>query len=378
MERSEIAAGLHRHQTDMHARQRRVLLLQRQLRAAEADRDQSVSALAAFGEQHEGARHEASRRAISRQLGVTHTTVNGMVDRAGRRPAAQAPQVVPVLSADKARAYVESGALGDITRITVAFNPADVLLESGLDPTAFADGTDIDAPNMLIHGTDGAVIGVEECLAGYGGTGPSNTHRLLTQLGWEDTLASQVFAHRFIELDRERVIRASEKGLHTVGGGLELAPGGGHFIVRLRSHRPYVPEGGSMYRTIAAWGNEVMGQPAKYPWAAGARRARVYLDRTAAASLQEPYYAWRGSSTFSVVIEQGRLQLWCSAVYPYNFADLLSTEQLRVLDAADLYPADTEPRSWLDKFLPRRRERPPYLTISDDGHDLTHDPEGAP
>lgn len=374
MEKESVKAGLYRLQTDVHARDRRVALLKRQLRQAEADRDQAVAGLVAFGKAHEEAKHQASARAVGRSMGVTHTAVNGMVERAGARPQAPARQLVPVLSADKARAYVESGALGDIARVMVAFNPADILLESGLDPAGFADGTDIEAPTLLIYSTDGDVIGVEECNAGYGGTGPSNSHRLLTQLGWSQETADEVFAHRFIEFEPGGVIRANRKGLHDIGGGLELAPGGDRYIVRLRSERPYLKGEWTLYDTVTAWTREVLDQPDAYPWAAGERRARVYLSREAAAPLQEKYVSWRETACFSVVIEQGRLQLWCSAIYPYNFADLLSTEQLRVLDAADLYPDDVEPRTWLDRFLPHRRDRPPYLHISNDGQGLTHEP----
>lgn len=374
MEEDSVKSGLYRHQTDVHARHRRVALLKRELRQAEAERDQSVAAMVSFGKNHEAARHEASARAIGRALGVSHTVVNAMVDRADSHPTAPAPQLVPVVSADKARAYVESGALGEIDRIIVAFNPGDVLLESGLDPSVFADGSDIEAPTLLIRGADGDVLGVSECLAGYGGTGPSNSYRLLTQLGLSKDLANEVFTHRFIEFGRDRVIRATHDGLHSCGGGLELAAGGGHFVARLSHTRSPIRGEWSMYNAITAWTQEVMDRPEAYPWVAGERRARVYLDRDAAAALQEPSVRWKESARFSVVIEQGRLQLWCSAIYPYNFADLLSSEQLRALGAADLYPDGIEPRTWLDRFLPHRRDRPPFLHISDDGQGLTHEP----
>ncbi|MFD8415491.1 hypothetical protein ACFV2Q_27640 [Streptomyces sp. NPDC059650] len=371
MDHFELRAAVQQHRADMHARHRRIALLARQLREAEADRDRSVARFVSLGEEHQAARHETGLRAIGRELGVTHRAVTGMVERARTRtphPAADAP-LIPVLTADQARAYVESGALGELTRVQVAFNPADIILESGLDPSVFPDLGDHDAPNMLLYGDDGAVIGVEECLAGYGGTGPSNTVRLLKELGFAEDIRHEVYAHRYLELDPSGVTRASAESLHRIGGGLTLSPDGQHFIVRVREDMP---------RVVADWAAEVMAEPAKYPWAAGTRRARVYLDRAAAAPLQEPYRAWRGNHTFSVVIEQGRLQLWVAAYYPFRFSDILSTEQIQVLDAADLRPADVEPRTWLDRFIPARRERPPYLTISDDGQDLTYIPEGTP
>ncbi|MFD8666575.1 hypothetical protein ACFV1U_14380 [Streptomyces microflavus] len=379
MDYRKVRAEVRRYQADMHVRQRRVTLLHRALRDAEAERDRSVAGFVAFGEQHEGARDAVSRRAIGRQLGVTHPAVNAMVERArtrSRGPAALAP-LVPVLGADEAREYVQSGALGDIARVLVAMYPGDILLESGLDPSAFANGTDIDVPNMLIQSADGAAIGVEDCLAGYGGTGPSNTVRLLEELGFPVDLAREVFDYRFVELAPDRVLRSGD-AVHQVGGGLELSSDGQYFIARVRSQRTYLPGGDLIAaHTVAAWCSEVMDEPERYPWAAGERRARVYLDRNAAASLNNDDPHRIASNRYSVVIEQGRLQLWVSAYFPYNFADLLSTEQLHALDAAGMRPEGIEPRTWLDRFLPRRRERPPFILISEDGQDLAHSPEGA-
>ncbi|MFF8618623.1 hypothetical protein [Streptomyces sp. NPDC015350] len=380
MDYREVKAEVRRYQADMHARQRRVTLLHRTLREAEAERDRSVAAFAEFGQQHEGARDAASRRAIGRQLGVTHTAVKGMAERAHTRsqqgPVAATP-LVPVLGADEAREYVESGALGDIARVLVAMFPGNILLESGLDPSAFANGTDIDVPHMLIQGTDGAAIGVEDCLAGYGGTGPSNTVRLLKELGFPVDVAREVCDYRFVELAPYRVVRAAD-AVHEIGGALELSSDGQHFISRVYSQRTYLPDGDvTAAGTVAAWCREVMDDPERYPWAAGERRARVYLDRDAAVSLNSGDLHRTTSNQYSVVIEQGRLQLWVAAYFPYNFADLLSTEQLHALDAASMRPEGIEPRTWLDRFLPRRRERPPFILISEDGQDLTYSPEGV-
>ncbi|MFI8932519.1 hypothetical protein ACIG3E_33260 [Streptomyces sp. NPDC053474] len=382
MDHWDVKAEVQRHRAAMHARQRRVALLTAQVRQAEADRDQAVAAFVKLGEEHEEARRQASHRSIGRELGVTHRAVGGMVERArtrGGSPPAPAVPLVPVLGAEQARAYVESGALGDLARVIVAYSPGDVLLECGLDPATLIHGPDVDVPTLLLYGTNGTVIGVEECLAGYQGTGPTNSLRLLKKLGVADTVAREVYYHRFIELSPQQVIRASAEGLHDVGGGLQLSADGRHFVVRVRGERPYHKGDWTLRDTVTAWRTEVMDHPDRYPWAAGTRRARVYLDRDAAAPLQEPKSPyWTGApASYSVIIEQGRLQLWVSAIYPYNFADLISTEQLSVLDAADLRPEGIEPRTWLDRFLPHRRERPDFLIISDDRQDLVHPPEGT-
>ncbi|MGW9436751.1 hypothetical protein [Streptomyces sp. NPDC055607] len=370
--------------TNVRTSHRQVQTLKRELHAAERQRDRDVAELDEFAQAHKEARAEASRRTVARELGVTHPVITSMIERAGRDPYPVDPtRLVPVFSAYEAAQYVKSGAFGQVTGATVAFTETDILLESGRHPKAFADGTRIAAPNMLLRNGEGELLGVEECLAGYGGTGPSNSVRLLEELGWDKEIARQVMHYRFIEFDKEQgVVRTSEESLHHCGGSLEYT--GGHLVARLRHGRPWAPVG----RTTPAgdplglrtWVSEILNQPEAYPWVAGPRVARVYLNRDTATGLQDRirYRPGVRNTPFSVVIEQGELQLWCSAIYPSDWAELLSKEQLDVLAAVDMYPADVEPRSWLDRFLPRRRERPDYIDISADGTSgLQREPDGS-
>lgn len=375
---------LNRRMTSVRMSHRQVQTLKRDLQSAERQRDRDVAALDEFAQANEEAKAEASRRTLARELGVTHPVIKTMIERAAKDtyPVDSTP-LVPVLSAYQATQYVKSGAFGHVTGATVAMTETDILLESGRHPKAFADGTRISAPNMLLRNAEGELLGVEECLAGYGGTGPSNSLRLLKELGWTEEVAREVMHYRFIEFDIERgVVRTNEESLHHCGGNLEYT--GGHLVARLRRGRPWTPVG----RTTPAgdplglrtWVDEILNQPENYPWVAGPRVARVYLNRDTATGLQDRirYRPGIRNSPFSVVIEQGELQLWCSAIYPSDWAELLSKEQLDVLAAVDMYPADTEPRGWLDKFLPRRRERPNYIDISADGTSaLQYEPDGA-
>ncbi|WP_371666329.1 hypothetical protein OG306_40435 (plasmid) [Streptomyces sp. NBC_01241] len=380
MDKGELSRRL----TNVRTSHRQVQTLKRELHAAERQRDRDVAGLDEFAQSHKEAKAEASRRTLARELGVTHPVIKSMIERAGRDAYPVDPtRLIPVLSASEAARYVKSGAFGHVTGATAAFTETDILLESGRHPKAFADGTRIAAPNMLLRNAEGELLGVEECLAGYGGTGPSNSFRLLQELGWREEVAREVLHYRFIEFDIEQgVVRTSEESLHHCGGSLEYTDG--HLVARLRRGRPWTPVG----RTapvgdplgLRTWVDEILTKPETYPWVAGPRVARVYLNRDTATGLQDRirYRPGVRNSPFSVVIEQGELQLWCSAIYPSDWAELLSKEQLDVLAAVDMYPADVEPRGWLDKFLPRRRERPDYIDISADGTSvLQHEPDGS-
>ncbi|QNS09456.1 hypothetical protein [Streptomyces xanthii] len=362
---------------------RQAQVLKRELQAVERQRDRDVAELDEFAQAHKEARADASRRSLARELGVTHPVITAMIERAKKDayPTDSTP-LVPVLSAYQATEYVRSGAFGQVTGALVAMSETDILLESGRHPKVFADGTRIAAPNTLLRNAEGELLGVEECLAGYGGTGPSNSLRLLRDLGWDEEVAREVFRHRFVEFDMERgVIRSSPDTLHHCGGNLEFT--GGHLVARLRRGRawdPYDRTPANDPLRLRTWVEEILSQPEKHPWAAGPRVARVYLNRDTAVGLQDRIRFRPGvrNSPFSVVIEQGELQLWCSAIYPSDWAELLSQEQLDVLAAADMYPAEVEPRGWLDRFLPRRRERPDYIDISTDGTGaLRHEPDGT-
>lgn len=216
MDKGELSRRL----TNVRTSHRQVQTLKRELHAAERQRDRDVAELDEFAQTYKEARAEASRRTLARELGVTHPVITSMIERAGRDAYPVDPtRLIPVLSAYEAAQYVKSGAYGHVTGATVAFTETDILLESGRHPKAFADGTRISAPNMLLRNEEGELLGVEECLAGYGGTGPSNSFRLLQELGWSEEAAREVLHYRFIEFDIERgVVRANEQGLHHCGG----------------------------------------------------------------------------------------------------------------------------------------------------------------
>lgn len=266
-------------------------------------------------------------------------------------------QPVPVLTTDEAQARIEAGDLGDIQRVQVAFSEADILLESALDPAVFDTGDSISAPTLLIHGTNGKAIGVSQCNAGYPGTGPSNSHRLLKALGFPPELARQVHDYRFIELDRDQVLRTSEDCLHTAGSGIQLSTDKSHFIVRISADT----------RSVTPWVNEILDQPERYPWVHGVRRARVLLDWRAPTAQAQRSNTGRAAMNTSLVVEQGRLQLWCAVGgFPFRGRELMGRTQLDVLAAVGVYPAGIRPRNWLNRLLPQNARRPAFIDISED------------
>ncbi|MFF4924245.1 hypothetical protein ACFY4B_26985 [Kitasatospora sp. NPDC001261] len=367
----------------MTAAQHRVDALTDELHGAEAHRDRAVAAVDAFAEAAPGEKRLLSRRDIARQIGVTHPAVKGMVDRAREHGPATGPEPALVMGPWSAIQYIAAGAFGTVERALVANNEADIVLECGAHPAVWAEGTLLNTPSLVLVSTTGELLGVTNCNAGYGGTGPSASHDLLLQLGWDENAASTVFSHEFVELSLENgVLRTADESLHGgVGGGLESI--GGALIARLRTAVPSPLERRPVNRedpiNLLPWVRTVLDQPERYPWAAGERVARVYLDREASTGLQDQSpFTTRGRSVVSIVIEQGDLQLWCPAHHSTSWTRAFSSEQLQVLANAGLDPADLmEAKGGLLGRLMPRPQRPAYVEISrTGGTTLAHEPVG--
>jgi hypothetical protein len=372
-----------RAQARMAAAQHRVDALTGELRSAEQVRDQAVALVDTFTQPGPGEKKLLSRRDIARQIGVTHPAIKGMVERAKELGPATGPEPALVMSPWNATQYIETGAFGTVARALVANNEADIVLECGAHPAVWAEGTRLNTPSLVLVSTTGELLGVTNCNAGYGGSGPSASHDLLRRLGWDETAAATVFSHQFVELSLEDgVLRTTEESLHGgVGGGLESI--GGALIARLRTPtaNPLNPQPVNRQDPInlLPWVKEVLDQPERYPWAAGERVARVYLDREASTGLQDQSpYTTRGRSVVSIVIEQGDLQLWCPAHHSTDWTQAFSSEQLQVLANADLDPADLmEAKGGLLSRLMPRPQRPAYVEISRTGSTtLAHEPVG--
>ncbi|MGA5819887.1 hypothetical protein ACPC54_18745 [Kitasatospora sp. NPDC094028] len=375
--------AIERARARLTAAQHRVDALTGELHSAEAHRDQAVAHLDTFTQPTPGEKKPISRRDIARQLGVTHPAIKGMVDRAKEHGPVTGPEPALVMSPWNATQYIAAGAFGTVERALIAHNEADIVLECGAHPAVWAEGTRLNTPSLVLVSTTGELLGVTNCNAGYNGSGPGASHDLLRQLGWDESAAGTVFSHQFVELSLEGgVLRATQESLHGgVGGGLESI--GGTLIARLRTATPNPLNPQPVNRqdpiSLLPWVKEVLDQPERYPWAAGERVARVYLDRDASTGLQDQSpYTTRGRSVVSIVIEQGDLQLWCPAHHSTDWTQAFSTEQLQVLANADLDPADLmEAKGGLLGRLMPRPQRPAYVEISRTGSTaLAHEPVG--
>lgn len=350
----------------------------------------------------------ATQRAVASRLGISHPTVGALLDRAGHirhTSAPSAPQTnvdttidrtrdadgaehikrpVPMLRLADLDDYLP--AFGDVREAYVAFSSLDVLLESGLHPAAFAYSSLVEPPTMLLRNDRGEAIGVQDCNAGYNGTGPGNAEQVLRELGWPEDVAEQVYQYRFMHLSRERVERTELNPLSIAGPGrLRLIDGKPTVVVDAGTMRLAAPIGplqsgeqddpwrernGESHR-LEDWITTLLNREPRLPWADGERVARCYLDREVAEAhgLRVPT-AFGASEVLSVIVEQGEAQLWFPAVFPLDWTEYISKEAYRLLAAAGLYPDEStaaHPHAWLRRLLAGRRRRPPYIDLSPSG-----------
>jgi hypothetical protein len=357
--------------TGAHAQ---VLALEHELAAARAQLALAADELVQMGE---------SRRTVARQLGTSHAQVGVLVDEAQQARACVPDQLVPVIYPWQVADYRDS--FGDPAEVFVASSTLDLLVGSRLHPASFLVGTHTAIPNLLLRSRTGAVMGVEDCQCGYGGTGPHNSHRVLRELGVEDADAKLVFGYAYIHLDRVTGQHQLAKDPYISFEQLELHAGAPTGIVTRslfpKVSRSGVPQVPAWKRQSAEWVHHVLDAEPRLPWADGERVARCYLTSEAAeeAGLRRHGIRWE---RFTMIIEQGDAQLWVPAYQPHGFSELLSEEQYELLAVADLYPeklAARERGNWLQRLLAQYRTRPPYIDISRSGTArLQREPHGQP
>lgn len=299
---------------------------------------------------------------------------------------------------------------GGPSRILASFSDWDTLHMSQLDPQLFyRRGDGIFRQHMLVSCADGAWVAVDNVNVGYGGTGPSNAIRELEGIGLAADLADRIACHRVSDVQLGDTLSALDTSLftqdwpHTDLGRIELldtdrlvvridADGFGQDDDAHRARRRAAADTmNGMYAApprrsrLRAWLSHF--DDPEVSWLYGQpRRARVYLDwRTAAAagyksgpplmirSLDRP-------ATYSVIIEQGPIQLWLKVPSSNDEAQRFSPEVYAALGAAGFYTDDLDPtagRSAFTRWLSSLgRTLPPYVDL--DGLPLNHpDPAGS-
>ncbi len=214
----------------------------------------------------------------------------------------------------------------DASDVWLAFNPGDFLAELELSPAMFAIGQAGRLPPALLRSVQGEWLGISDCLCGYGGSGPHNTVELLAALGLDrETVAPIVFSSRFVHLDvgrGELVKRASDPLTHLpadayVTDDTVIVPLQDRSSGASRSWLRWEPRAGDHTfererngegNTLKDWCEELLCRDPP-PWATPPPRARIYTSRDTA---QQAGLERQGES-FTLIVEQGDLQLWCAA-----------------------------------------------------------------
>lgn len=295
-------------------------------------------------------------------------------------------------------------AAGGPRRVLAAFCLQDVLFLSKINPDCFRHQRDdglvtMKVPNIMIQGIDGSWVGVDGASVGFP-TGAEKTREKLAGLGIPDDVVGRIGDHRFSDVD----LAAPAAGVHTNDHPrveLHMPCPVGHFYVA-PVFSPFFPEASwerhsrikpLIYRgvwdtnsegePIPPYGPlllrrwmELLDDPAAPEWMSGPRRARLYFTQEAARADGFTSQALPASSLVrdsgrvaTVVIEQGRLQLWLDPVMSQDPTTYLTPELRYVLDTAGMRTADLvahdqqpHPLRWL-----RHRLTPStgYLEITD-------------
>lgn len=347
------------------------------LSAKLADLDQRAGEIAEQLTREDGISHSA----IARRLGVSHTHVRNLIDRATSAGLRRNPEwLTPTMSGGHAVRYLET-TRRSIARIIAGFDASDVLLHSGLHPQAFeqAAGFPVYPPNMLWQLDDGNWLGIDDVNVGYLGTGSTNAQRALENAGVPADLAHDVaYAYRFSVTDvtAEEIIEC-DKESPRYPGGLFVREGSAYVTKldrqalagrdRATSRRE---RNGETLSELEQWLHYLDGDcPA---WMNGERVARVFMSTESARAqgFDEPHFVSGHGGPYPLIIEQGDLQLWIPFYPPTEGPQLLSADMYQALAMANLYPeqiAQRDHRTRFLRYLDSRfgsQERPGFLDIS--------------
>lgn len=370
--------------------------LERHLRALRGQRDRLATDLRRVDEQIGQVAGQLvelpgqSRSAVARLLGVSHTYVAALIERAAKAspPSTQDEQwLTPVLHGDAALTYLQQTRRSVVT-VIAAFSAGDALLASGLHPQAFEQGQNYSlyVPNMLCQLDDGSWLGVDNAVPGYGGTGGTNLVRFLEDLGLPAALVSSIADYRYSRADvtSGQVDGTNVWPRYPAG---EFTPIEGAYVVdlgstALASGDPRVDESG-FYSSwdgrsaLETWLDYLDG-PECPEWMRGDRVARVFLNEDAARQQgfvhsRAPLGVGRRARACPLIIEQGQLQLWLPLLPTRDSTQMLSPELYQALTEAGLYPtelASRDDRSRFWRYLDARLRpdaRPNWIDISTQG-----------
>lgn len=358
---------------------------------------------------------DTSKSAIGRVIGFSHTHVANLIDAAkNSEPPAEQQTAVPIFDNVLAGEYVIARG-AKIVRSISAFNPSDVLHQSGLDPRLFAepDGR-INMPAMIWQLDSSNWIGVSAATVGYGGTGCSYSHQALIRAGIPEETATEIVKWRFcdaVNIDepnswiKQKIWPIHPRGIPRVSSD-RMIVNFGEGLQGIRRYSPgrrtselSVDETGfypsdTGLSTLEAWIEFLDNVDQLPPWAQGPRVARVFLNREIAQN--QGFVVLSGSTTLYraprsspvVVIEQGFVQLWGHFYQPLDRTQLLPDEAYTALNCANVYPleiAERDARSsrpwgrFTSRLLGPDKSLPGWIDVSISGKEkLAYTPSSIP
>lgn len=315
-----------------------------------------------------------SRSASARAWGVAPATLQDLgaaASRAGVIAEPPAGDVAYVGVAEAVRRIIESDARVD----RVVAGSMSSLYVTGADPLALARNGQVRRSELLLHLDDGSWIAVSsnEVTVGYRGAGPRNARQFLVRLGFSEELADRIaYDSTFID-----VLPAT---------GEERSPGEDELVTgpdpEVLSHHQllvdrlgpapwhHFDEDEDPLRDLDRW-LRVFNHPGRPSWLDGPRRARVYLHEEAAhldGYIPGSPFTMADGTVPTIVIEQGRMQLWLAPFPPADPSHHLSTEAYEALDLAGLYPRELSELDSAGKFLRwvrRGAPRPDFVDLGD-------------
>lgn len=262
---------------------------------------------------------------------------------------------------------------GGLRRIISSFAHYDTFFLSDLDPEQLRSGNGLRQPHLMVQTLDGEWAAVVNVNVGYGGTGPDNAARALRPLGLDSDLVDNIVSFNASDVRFSGGPDPAGTPLHTTVCPVVPLAGprlvGSTWVVRMNPVDLVAPDSPGADRESMAldgahliagggshlqrWIEYLDNQPPG--WCAGPRRARVYLDEEAAerAGFENEPSGMVASSyqrPYTVIIEQGRVQLWISLPTSTEPGVRFTPETYDALRLAGFYVDDLEARDNRARF----------------------------
>lgn len=280
---------------------------------------------------------------------------------------------------------------GGLTRIVASFSDNDCFFLSEVHPDALRTNSAMRRPNMMVQAVDGEWAEVDNVNVGYGGTGPTNALQVLEKIGLDEPLARDIAFHRVSDVHFDGGPDPSQTPFHTHEwplvslstprpvGDIWVIPMGPDDLVDTDARSLERDTHGGFYARSAEgshlerWLTVLDQPPHSSAWSTAPRRARVYLDHEMASSdgfsddvAGLPHSGYL-PSTYTIIIEQGWLQLWLSLPTSNDPGTRFTPETYEVLRLAGFYVDDLEERdnrSAFWRWLSRLGEtKPPFVDL---------------